>query len=75
MSNALYVIAAFAYLGANWLVLKIAISEWQSGNRWIVNVNLLAKPIQARRFLGFGILLLIAFLSTIAASKLSHLSI
>jgi hypothetical protein len=73
MSIALYVVAALAYLAANWLVLKIAISERRSGNRWIVNVNLFANPVQARRFFGFGILLLIAFLSIVAGSKLNQI--
>jgi hypothetical protein len=72
MSFMLYAFAACTYLAANWLALKIAIAEWQSGNHWLVPWNLFANPIQTKRFLGFGALLFITFLAVITGSKLEH---
>jgi len=72
MSNIFYAVAGCTYFAANWLVLKVLLTEWRSGNRWLVPVNLFANPVQTKRFIAFGALLLITFLTVIAADKLEH---
>lgn len=60
MTTLLYILAGSAYLAANYFVLRIAIAEWKAGNRWIINTRLLENPAQLKRFICFGVLMVIA---------------
>jgi hypothetical protein len=72
MSILFYIVAACTYLAANWLVLRIVLTEWQAGNRWLVPAYPFRSPVQAKRFLCFGGLLLITLLAVVAAGSFEH---